>query len=422
MIQEARELLFEYLEEVSQDYVVKATKCGYSVVPKGEDSNPSEPTKPSKPTEPGGKKLTPISDIIYDHDHDISATCIQPYNGKLYMSYHTNVENQEDKTNTHGGCIEVFQTQNDQTTLLQFLQDKEKAIDFNHLMIDSEDATKQVYVVGNSSKVGGMFARIDLDGNGFLNTDVKDIDETTAIYPLTVVPLIRNLKKGDPQGKYDENCIVRDGNKLLIMSTRGYEVYDPETLKSLGNKATDGKAKHIAKSGNKIATLYYNERPSSDATAVSGTVEIYNTGADILSGNPSQKINVESIVPNDGKNTIAIDGNNVYVCRSGKGLSCYDINSGNEVWNWSAPLTANTKVPQGYANGVTFDSNYIYLACGSYGLVVLDKNKTEDGKPVIVAKKRCATTNSANYVTVDNGLIYVAYGKSRLQVFKLIDK
>lgn len=117
------------------------------------------------------------------------------------MSYHTNVENQEDKTNTHGGCIEVFQTQNDQTTLLQFLQDKEKAIDFNHLMIDSEDATKQVYVVGNSSKVGGMFARIDLEGNGFLNTDVKDIDETTAIYPLTVVPLIRNLKKGDPQGK-----------------------------------------------------------------------------------------------------------------------------------------------------------------------------------------------------------------------------
>lgn len=81
------------------------------------------------------------------------------------------------------------------------------------------------------------------------------------------------------------------------MSTRGYEVYDPETLKSLGNKATDGKAKHIAKSGNKIATLYYNERPSSDATAVSGTVEIYNTGADILNGNPSQKINVESIAP-----------------------------------------------------------------------------------------------------------------------------
>lgn len=188
-------------EEVSQDYNVTATNCGYSVVPKGEDSNPSEPTKPSKPTEPGGKKLTPISDIIYDHDHDISATCIQPYNGKLYMSYHTNVENQEDKTNTHGGCIEVFQTQNDQTTLLQFLQDKEKAIDFNHLMIDSEDATKQVYVVGNSSKVGGMFARIDLNGNGLLNTDVKDIDETTAIYPLTVVPLIRNLKKGDPQGK-----------------------------------------------------------------------------------------------------------------------------------------------------------------------------------------------------------------------------
>lgn len=33
--------------------------------------------------------------------------------------------------------------------------------------------------------------------------------------------------------------------------------------------------------------------------------------------------------------------------------------------------------PQGYANGVTYDNNYVYLACGGYGLVVLDKNEME---------------------------------------------
>ena len=58
-----------------------------------------------------------ISVIDYtNHTHDISATCIQPYNDKLYMSYHTNEENQKDPNKKTGGCIEVFKTENNQTT------------------------------------------------------------------------------------------------------------------------------------------------------------------------------------------------------------------------------------------------------------------------------------------------------------------
>lgn len=363
-----------------------------------------------------GKELIPEADITYSHKHDISATCVQPYNGKMYMSYHT-------RGDGHGACIEVFKTENDKTTMLQYLEDKKNVLDFNHLMIDTKSSTPQLYVVGSSNDSGAMLARIDINNDGLLNTDVREIDENTSINPLTVVPLIRNVQKGSADANNDENCIVRDGDKLLVMSTRGYEVYDPETLNSLGSKTQPGKAKHIAMNGTEMATLYYTSRPNSVDAEVAGKVELYNTGADILNATPSKTIDIEGIAPNNGKNTIAIDGNYIYVCRSGKGLSCYDKNSGAEVWNWSAPLTANTKVPQGYANGVTFDSNYIYLACGGYGLVVLDKNnKTAEGKPAVVAKARCSTKNSANYVTLNNGYIYVAYGKSRMQVFKLVDK
>lgn len=363
-----------------------------------------------------GKELIPEADITYSHKHDISATCVQPYNGKMYMSYHT-------RGDGHGACIEVFKTENDKTTMLQYLEDKKNVLDFNHLMIDTKSSTPQLYVVGSSNDSGAMLARIDINNDGLLNTDVREIDENTSINPLTVVPLIRNVKKGSADAMNDENCIVRDGDKLLVMSTRGYEVYDPETLNSLGSKTQPGKAKHITKNGTEMATLYYTSRPNSVDAEVAGKVELFNTGADILNATPSKTIDIEGIAPNNGKNTIAIDGNYIYVCRSGKGLSCYDKNSGAEVWNWSAPLTANTKVPQGYANGVTFDSNYIYLACGGYGLVVLDKNnKTAEGKPAVVAKARCSTKNSANYVTLNNGYIYVAYGKSRMQVFKLVDK
>lgn len=378
------------------------------------DGTTPAPTPTPKP-EPG-KKIDVISVIDYtNHTHDISATCIQPYNGKLYMSYHTNEENQTDPSKKTGGCIEVFKTENNQTTMLQYLQDKKELYDFNHLMVDGKDATKYVYIAGHSTN-GGMMGRIALDSNGLLNTEVTDIDETTTLNPLTIVDWEHTGLE-----KSDENCIVRDGNKLMVASTRGYGVYDANTLDLIGKKETPGKAKHIALNNQYIVTLHYNNEVESDDEAVSGTLQVFPLGADILTATPAKTINVSSIAPNDGKNTIAIDGNHIYVCRSAKGLSCYDLTTGKEVWNWGAPLTANTKVPQGYANGVTYDANYIYLACGSYGLVVLDKNKMEDGKPVKVVKKRAEAGMSANYVTLDGGYIYVAYGKSRLRVMKLID-
>lgn len=384
------------------------------VVPTSCDGTTPDPTPTPNP-EPG-KKIDVISVIDYtNHTHDISATCIQPYNGKLYMSYHTNEENQADPSKKTGGCIEVFKTENNQTTMLQYLQDKKELYDFNHLMVDGKDATKYVYIAGHSTN-GGMMGRIALDSNGLLNTEVKDIDETTTLNPLTIVDW-----EHEGLEKSDENCIVRDGNKLMVASTRGYGVYDANTLDLIGKKETPGKAKHIALNNQYIVTLHYNNEVESDDEAVSGTLQVFPFGADILTATPAKTINVSSIAPNDGKNTIAIDGNHIYVCRSAKGLSCYDLTTGKEVWNWGAPLTANTKVPQGYANGVTYDANYIYLACGSYGLVVLDKNKMEDGKPVKVVKKRAEAGMSANYVTLDGGYIYVAYGKSRLRVMKLID-
>lgn len=392
--------------------LVKA-ECGYTL-------NPDVPTPPH---------IDEVGEVLYDHTHtDITATCIQPYNGKLYMSYHT-------RGNGHGGCIEVFETDNQkQTKLLQFLQDTDKSLDFNHLMVDGKSSTPNLYVVGNyaytdkntgkQNDAGAMMARIDLKSNGLLNTEVKNIGDA-AINPLIIVPLENNQSNNE-----DENAIVRDGDKLLVTSTRGYEVYDPNTLELLSSKKTPGKAKHIALNNGEIATLYYNKEVKSAETPIAGTLEIFNAGADITTAKPEKSIAVSEIAPNNGKNTIAIDGDNVYVCRSANGLTCYDKNTGAEKWTWQAPLTASTLKPQGYANGVTFDDKYVYLACGGYGLVVLDKNKMVDGKPAVYAKTRVTgitneqgrvVWNSANYVTLYNGLIYVAYGKNRLKVYQLVD-
>lgn len=398
----------------SNPVVAKPAKCGYTLEP--EDPTP-------------GKRIDEVGEIGYDHTHDISATCIQEYNGKLYMSYHT-------RGKGHGGCIEVFETDaNKQTKLLQYLQDKDNTMDFNHLMIDSKSSTPNLYVVGNyayhneagkQTEANGLMARIGINSSGLLDTDVKNIGDAF-VNPLIIVPLDQTTQSSS----LDENAIIRDGDKLLITSTRGYEVYDPNTLELLNSKPTPGKAKHIAINGNEIAALYYTTRPSDPDAAVDAKLDLFDAGANIATATPKKTIDIASITPNNGKNTIAIDGENIYVCRCANGLTCYDKN-GTEKWTWQAPLTASTKKPQGYANGVTYDKNYVYLACGGYGLVVLDKNEMEKGKPKVVAKTRVTgvadettgkiSLNSANYVKLYNGLIYVAYGKNRLKIYQLVDK
>ena len=398
----------------SNPVVAKPAECGYTLEP--EDPTP-------------GKRIDEVGEIGYDHTHDIAATCIQEYNGKLYMSYHT-------RGKGHGGCIEVFETDaNKQTKLLQYLQDKDNTMDFHHLMIDSKSSTPNLYVVGNyayhneagkQTEANGLMARIGINSSGLLDTDVKNIGDAF-VNPLIIVPLDQTTQSSS----LDENAIIRDGDKLLITSTRGYEVYDPNTLELLNSKPTPGKAKHIAINGNEIAALYYTTRPSDPDAAVDAKLDLFDAGANIATATPKKTIDIASITPNNGKNTIAIDGENIYVCRCANGLTCYDKN-GTEKWTWQAPLTASTKKPQGYANGVTYDKNYVYLACGGYGLVVLDKNEMEKGKPKVVAKTRVTgvadettgkiSLNSANYVKLYNGLIYVAYGKNRLKIYQLVDK
>ena len=104
----------------SAPVTLEKAECGYTL-------------KPDVPTPP---HIDEVGEVLYDHTHtDITATCIQPYNGKLYMSYHIRGEE-------HGGCIEVFETDNQkQTKLMQFLQDKDKSLDFNYLMVDGKSST-----------------------------------------------------------------------------------------------------------------------------------------------------------------------------------------------------------------------------------------------------------------------------------------
>lgn len=408
--------------EESKKFYIKATGCnpeGYN----DPEKNPTKPTEPEEPTNPDAPEtnnkpsLDLITSIDYDnHKHEISATGIMAHNGRMYMSYHT-------RDAKHGGCVEVFTpVTNNKVTLEQYLYDAAEDLDFNHLLaVKKKDSNERMlYLPGSSNKKGAMLAYIPILDNHLLSTESKEIttvDENgekkvTYQQPLNFVQMNPATEQYHKAG-YDENCVVYNDetNHLIVMTTKGYLVYDADTYNELEKIEKPGKAKHVAIGNGKIVTLYLDREAASEKEAISATVEVFNQKHEDLT-NPLHSFTVNTIEPNNGKNVVAVKDNQIYVCRGAAGLYVYDM-EGNEQWHYQMPNPINKEGNyKALANGCYVGDKYVYIAYGSYGLVVLDKTTHE-----VVARR--AVVKSANYVVEHNGYIYVAYGKNRLQVFQL---
>lgn len=387
--------------------------------PEPEPEPTPTPTPKPEPTPNPKPGLDLITSVEPEHTHQISATGIMPLNGYLYMSYHTN-QNQKDNTAySHGGCIEVMApVENDQAVLKQYIYDSERTLDFNHILatkLKSEE--RKIFLPGSSSKKGAMLAYMDIREDHMLADESMEItsndgNEVTIKQPLNYVQLKPATEENKHKG-YDENCVVYndDTNHLIVATTEGYTVYDATTMNEVNTYSKPGKAKHVAMGNGKIVCLYLNERNKDTQVGIPATIEIINKKSEDFENTKTFPTNV-SIEPNDGKNVIAVEDNKIYACLGAAGLCVYDMN-GNEQWHYQMPNPKNKDDKwKALCNGCFVDDNYVYLAYGSYGIVVIDKNTHKVVAHRIVEK-------SANYVTVYNGYIYVAYGRSRMQVFKL---
>lgn len=389
----------------AKNYVIKKTECN----PNGYNAD-QEPAK--EPT------LDLISSIDYNHDHDISATCVQEHNGRLYMSYHT-------RDKKHGGCIEVFSpVENNKVTLEQYLCDDQKDLDFNHLLaVKLKSGKRMAYLPGSSHKKGAMLAYLPIQDNHLLADQSKSITTTingkdTVIYekPLQFIQMNPATAEFAKKG-YDENCVVYNDetNHLIVATTKGYLVYNADTYNELDKINKPGKVKHIAIGNGKIVTVYLNKEATNETEAIPATVEIFDQKAEDLT-KPIKTFAISTIEPNNGKNVVRVDDNKIYVCRGAAGMYVYDM-EGNELWHYQMPSPtisegANAGKYKGHANGCYVGKKYVYIAYGGFGLVVLDKETHK-----VVAHRDLV--HSANYVIEYKGYIYVAYGQNRLQVFQL---
>ena len=386
--------------------------------------------------EPGKKTDEVIPSVISSsHTHDISATCVQyvpSYNNNVYVSYHQ-------RGNDQSGCLEVFNTTGDVTTLKQFVRDHSKSIDFNHIALDTK--ANRLYTVGNN-KNGGFIGYMRIKDDGLLDCTSGKMDglDSTEIINKTYEPLvIRKLIEAQQAAKSTTHVAGGDGNcvivnyptsggdpTLQVASTYGYETFNANLDETHATK-TEGRAKHVAFSnmgtGDDVYAIHYDgTKIANEMTPVGLKLEKFaKTDYNMVS--PTYSRNANQVHPNNGKNTICEYGGLVYVCQSMDGLYVYDAKDGSLVNHYKQNIT-NSKTGNEMkicVNGVAVDDKYVYVAYGSRGLVILDRSSLAKGQePKKVGS--FVDSHSANYVTVAGKYIYVAYGRDELKVFKLVEK
>lgn len=312
-----------------------------------------------------------------------SATCIQSANNKLYVSYHTYGDKK------FGGNIEVLSMTGNQ---LQVDANKAAAnYDYNHLIVDGNS----LYLAGSGTGDAGAFlGKVDLNGGNLgNNVDIYAIDKKT---------------------KMDANSVAAFDGEHIVATTKGLTSFDNEF--SHWNKTGD-EGKSVVVANNKLYTL-----------DVKGNVNVYdNKNLE----NPINTYNVGEVTPTNNKAVLAVDESNgtIYVCKGENGVAKISSTGDVKTDFFTCPTftkpekTELTGTVKGRANGIAVGGEYIYVACGGYGLVVLDK----EGHVVCHRKANAYNdkdnSGSANYVAVDivnnEEYAFVAYGQNRVQVFKV---
>lgn len=321
-------------------------------------------------------------------DNGMSATCIQPgVNGKFYVAYHTN-----GKAST--GAIEAISLANNTLTINQSVESDNATNDYNHILVDGNTLWVAGSQSGNKSHadevtgVGPFMGQISLNSDGTFANQIK-------------ISAIDRKTKG-----MDANCVANFKNNHIVATTNGFTIFNAK-MNKWNEGSTEGK--YLVAANGKLYAL-----------TVDGTLTAYN---DNEMQDVAATYNVGAISPKGNKAVIAVDEakGEIYVCKGENGISKIaadgTVSQFFDCPTMKAPVHADKQGDvKGCANGVYVTANNVFVACGSYGLVVLDKSGN------VVCHRKAYNGKSANFVTVDdNNNIFVAYGKSRVQVFKLTD-
>lgn len=352
-----------------------------------------------------------------------SATGVVVDGNNVYVCYHTNGTAQ-------AGMLDYLTTDNSgHVTLRQSVsavdESKKNVIDWNNIALDKEQ--HKLIGVGNGVK-GGVITSLALKADGAFDTDATSTTGNKSLEPLKYT-ILQKVAGGDNtgDGKHntgDGNAVIVNGQFYQVATLYGTEIFNRSDLSgTYVNKL--GRAKYIAADSKNVYVSYLDNNALKVNTYGATNYRLENV---------TNTWNVGTLDPVKGKSVLAVDGNDIYVCRGANGLAKY---TNGTLTGLFIPKDAtykadaeNTKYPEGttvtrgYCNGVCVKGDKIYIAYGSLGLIVINKKDmtatSEKEAKQTPEVARYTAGKSANFVAVDdNDNIFVAYGQNHLMVLKL---
>lgn len=336
------------------------------------DCHPAFGVQPEVETEPivGLEHIAQVE--TPDHGHYISSTCIQTIGEKAYVSYHT-------RGSGYHGCIEVMNVTDGICSIVSYME--HDTLDFNHLIVDGD----RIIASGGEPKNGAFLGMIGL-GGGIFQTDKAELSQVKL-----------------PGAS--STCVTRNGDYLHATTNEGYHTLDASSFATVASIPTAGSSKFVHTNGGNMGVVSLTDKNSEQSLA-----ELYMYSAtDYTFSAPTQTITLDVIAPVNGKNVLNLEGNSAYICLGKNGVKRYA--DGVEV------AAFKLDEEKAAANGLALDEKYLYVAYGDGGLFVLNKEDLS-----VVTSYRHSGGKSANYVSVSGDILYVAYGLSGVQVFRLVEK
>lgn len=319
----------------------------------------------------------------------LSATDVKVIGNKAYVSYHTNDEIYG--TVPHGS-VRVFELNGDVLDLKS--QADFVNCEFNALEVDLQNVSnRNIYAVGNNLDGSRMFSA-PLNTNRDFTTNLNEVSSYK--FPSAA---------GKSISLVGNDLWVAAGNtngglfKLTRNQQSNFEV--TQSIQISG-------AKYVVTQNNKqILFALKNGNPYLRIADVNGNLIADYTDTSI------------TLTNRDGKNSIAVDGDYVYVALSEQGVAKYSLLDGRLVGHFvpsNLRKVNGSKVFQknGLTNAVTTDGCFVYLANGADGVIILDKATF-----TYASHFNTGLDKSTNFVYASGNYLFVATGRDGLNVIKI---
>ncbi len=319
----------------------------------------------------------------------LSATHISLAQNKAYVSYHK-------QGDIHKGAVEIIDLSNPNFPKITSQVNFDGA-DINAVASGIVNSNENVWCAISSAKHGAELYQLQAQNGQFINT-LKRVNLSNLLPDVGISASANGISVTNSYifvtaGKTRGGTFVLNKNDLSAIGAKSYR-----------------NAKYVVTNTSKAVSLITGDNASIKIADLNTSLESLTYGIGTI-------IHQNVVETYKGKSTMMFSPVNedlLYIAKGKDGLGVVNVNTGN-ITNESEGLM----LVVGNTNGVTADTDYIYMANGSDGIAIA-KHPSEEGQEIVPVFNWDMNEDnaSANFITADGEWVFVAKGGGGFKILR----